>query len=231
MKYFRVVCALVIIMVVGCAAPKGPSESIFENDTPIIDIHTHTFNAKYLPLMGIVLGKRDVSLFTMLFHSQSVRPIALAISEEAKLTQIKPAAPTVVSFQQIKERIAVQQGISLQRVEQNNAVRALDKVINRYEKEIESRKDVRTPRLEDEKTAYLIRQEALDTSLKEMEEADLKAIRDALQSFGFVLEIDAVVRFLRALISPDGDQYRNYLRSYNHRVALIVSHMMDLAPV
>jgi len=161
MKYFRVVCALVIIMVVGCAAPKGPSESIFEkdikavratnlgliNDTPIIDIHTHTFNAKYLPLMGIVLGKRDVSLFTMLFHSQSVRPIALAISEEAKLTQIKPAAPTVVSFQQIKERIAVQQGISLQRVEQNNAVRALDKVINRYEKEIESRKGVRTPRL------------------------------------------------------------------------------------
>src|SRR3954462_2288662 len=27
--------------------------------TPIIDVHTHTFNARYLPLRGILLGKRD----------------------------------------------------------------------------------------------------------------------------------------------------------------------------
>ncbi len=251
MRYFRIVCALVAICAIGCTTPGKRSESIFEqdidailatnlgliNNTPIIDIHTHTFNAKYLPLLGIVLGKRDVSLLTMLFHSRSVRPVAQAIAAEAKLTEIKDPDPTVagappgLSFQQIKKEIAKQQQISPQMVEQNNAVRALGKVINEYENEIEKRKDVKTPRLRDEKSAYLIRQMALDKSLKAMEEADLKAIRDALQTFGFVLEIDAVDRFLRALISPDGDQYRNYMRSYGGRAALIVSHMMDLAPV
>lgn len=28
---------------------------------PIVDIHTHTFNARYLPLEGIALGKRDIA--------------------------------------------------------------------------------------------------------------------------------------------------------------------------
>jgi hypothetical protein len=29
--------------------------------TPVIDIHTHTFNARYLPLRSILLGKRDAA--------------------------------------------------------------------------------------------------------------------------------------------------------------------------
>src|ERR1041384_2526512 len=40
-------------------ARLNPASSDLPGSTPIIDIHAHTFNARYLPLQGILLGKRD----------------------------------------------------------------------------------------------------------------------------------------------------------------------------
>jgi hypothetical protein len=37
----------------------NPANDRLARATPVIDIHTHTFNARYLPLKGIILGKRD----------------------------------------------------------------------------------------------------------------------------------------------------------------------------
>src|SRR6266568_2988183 len=36
-----------------------PKKDSLATGTAIIDIHTHTFNARYLPLRNILLGKRD----------------------------------------------------------------------------------------------------------------------------------------------------------------------------
>jgi hypothetical protein len=37
----------------------GPAAALVEN-APVVDIHTHTFNARFLPIQNIALGKRDM---------------------------------------------------------------------------------------------------------------------------------------------------------------------------
>lgn len=74
MKKTLFVLTLILVLVAGCrSAKRPPTENLSADDmaairatnlglinsTPIIDIHAHTFNAKYLPRLGIVMGKRD----------------------------------------------------------------------------------------------------------------------------------------------------------------------------
>jgi predicted TIM-barrel fold metal-dependent hydrolase len=55
--------------------------------TPIIDIHTHTFNARYLPLRGILLGKRDAFVpITTLISDRCAGTIAQAIIDCTELS-------------------------------------------------------------------------------------------------------------------------------------------------
>lgn len=66
------------LVLAGCQTPKpnlseqqirvrtelqavDPRSDRLASSTPIVDIHTHTFNARYLPLEGILLGKRDAA--------------------------------------------------------------------------------------------------------------------------------------------------------------------------
>jgi predicted TIM-barrel fold metal-dependent hydrolase len=73
------VCAIGLLFVLsGCGTTKicltpeqrcvlreleqiDPRQDPIPAETPIVDIHTHTFNARYLPLQGILLGKRDAA--------------------------------------------------------------------------------------------------------------------------------------------------------------------------
>src|SRR5258708_4286151 len=58
--------------------------------SPIIDIHTHTFNARYLPLKGVLLGKRDAAPpITWLISDPCARTLAHALIER---TELAPAA-------------------------------------------------------------------------------------------------------------------------------------------
>ena len=57
--------------------------------TPVIDVHTHTFNARYLPLQGIVLGKRDAfPLVTGFVSDDCARLIAQAFIDRTELAAI-----------------------------------------------------------------------------------------------------------------------------------------------
>ncbi len=98
-------CCLSILLLIwtGCqSAPKqltsqqqriatelesiSPWNDPLPASTPIIDVHTHTFNARYLPLEGILLGKRDAySPVTTLISDETAVIVARALIEQTEL--------------------------------------------------------------------------------------------------------------------------------------------------
>lgn len=67
-----------------------PANDPLTHESPIIDIHTHTFNARYLPLKGILLGKRDAfPPITWLISDPCAETLANALVER---TELAPAA-------------------------------------------------------------------------------------------------------------------------------------------
>src|SRR5258708_264566 len=70
-------------------AAISPGSDPLPNETEIIDVHTHTFNARYLPLRGILLGKRDAfPPFTTLISDNCAVNIARAV---IALTALEPS--------------------------------------------------------------------------------------------------------------------------------------------
>ncbi|MDQ3621709.1 MAG: amidohydrolase [Verrucomicrobiota bacterium] len=73
----------------------SPAEDPLAARTQIIDIHTHTFNARYLPLRNILLGKRDVAPpFSWLISDDCARTLAEAVIDRTELAPLagKPGA-------------------------------------------------------------------------------------------------------------------------------------------
>ncbi len=66
--------------IMGQLARIDPDKETLPQETRIIDVHTHTFNARYLPLRGILLGKRD-ALFpiTTLISDSCAKTVAQAL--------------------------------------------------------------------------------------------------------------------------------------------------------
>lgn len=63
--------------------------------TPIIDVHTHTFNARYLPLQGILLGKRDaLPPVTTLISDHCAMVIARGLLDRTELASV-PGQPGI----------------------------------------------------------------------------------------------------------------------------------------
>ena len=64
----------------------SPFDCALAKNSPIIDIHTHTFNARYLPLRGILLGKRDaLPPATWLLSDSCAATLAQALIERTEL--------------------------------------------------------------------------------------------------------------------------------------------------
>lgn len=63
--------------------------------TPVMDVHTHTFNARYLPLQGILHGKRDASFpITTLISDHCADVVAKALVDRTELATI-PGQPGI----------------------------------------------------------------------------------------------------------------------------------------
>ncbi|MBK8978175.1 MAG: amidohydrolase family protein [Planctomycetes bacterium] len=56
--------------------------------TPIVDVHVHTFNARYLPLRGIALGRRDKNPLMTLLSDGAAEALAASIATSARLTPL-----------------------------------------------------------------------------------------------------------------------------------------------
>ncbi|MEK7951640.1 amidohydrolase family protein [Luteolibacter soli] len=58
------------------ALPTDKDSVTLIEKTPVIDVHTHTFNARFLPVKGIALGKRDIHPLLSLASDELVIAIA-----------------------------------------------------------------------------------------------------------------------------------------------------------
>ena len=68
----------------------APARSSLARSTRIIDVHTHTFNARYLPLEGVLLGKRDAAPpLSWLISDRCAQTLAQALIDR---TELAPAA-------------------------------------------------------------------------------------------------------------------------------------------
>lgn len=174
--------------------------------TPIIDVHTHMFNARYLPLEGIALGKRDKFLFTHLISDELARGLTRAIVN--KTPELQPIdqearAADTKSIDLVLQQAAQECGIPYEEFSKEPAVRALRKLIEQCEKgmiEFDPELTVLTP-----------------------------SEKSALEKLGAVGEPS----FITNLITDDrllADRYRRVFGLQNREVYTI-RHMMDLGPV
>ena len=94
---------LLLVTVVGCRstglrltaeqeqirkelAVISPRDDSLARDSPIVDIHTHTFNARYLPLRNILLGKRDAATpYTWLISDSCAATLAHSLIARTEL--------------------------------------------------------------------------------------------------------------------------------------------------
>lgn len=174
--------------------------------TPVIDVHTHMFNARYLPLEGIALGKRDKILFTHLISDELARGLSRAIVN--KTPRLQPIgqealAADTKSIELVLQDAAQECGIPYEKFSKAPAVRALRKLIEQCEKGL----------IEFDPERTLLTQSEMN----------------ALEKLGAVGEPS----FITNLITDDRlltDRYRRVFGLQNREV-YTVRHMMDLGPV
>lgn len=213
-------------------APKPTEEALsLVSSAPVIDLHVHTFNARYLPLEGILLGKRDVSLLATFLTDPWAKSIAAAAVAEVELSDIsspgKAEAHAVSVTQACMEAFdgdmdAVNDALSMQ------CVQALGRAGQQAQSEaaaIEGRSDL------EEHDKALARIDAVERSLRDnLTDDDWAQLRKALGLISRALNRSAV-DFLVALRTRDGDQETRFHRAFEGQVDLVVSHTMDLAPI
>jgi hypothetical protein len=190
--------------------------------TPVIDIHTHTFNARYLPLKGIILGKRDAfPPVTWLISDGCAETLADALIQR---TEIAPAA----GMPGVKRNTRPSHDyhgplcqVFLSLLNKASAAGAWDKGISPREQ-----------------------MRRLDRVADSMNLQERMAMRAAAHMMGMEQRFKmadqpsayrGLVRFLWLLTQNDLEMTRLFRLAYSHvpmqGAPLLVSHMIDLAPI
>ncbi|HKP93204.1 MAG TPA: amidohydrolase family protein [Chthoniobacterales bacterium] len=205
-------------------ATISPRNDALAKGSPIIDIHTHTFNARYLPLRNILLGKRDAfPPLTWLISDSCADTLAHALIERTELAPAPggdgvPRMESASQAQQHRDKGWIC-GIFLGLLDKAAASGAWRKGM--------SPKDQLA---------------ALDRVADQMNFQEKTAVMMATRMMGMEKEADmspnglrGAVRFLWFLTQNDADQTRLFALQYEgapmRGTPLMVSHMMDLAPV
>ena len=198
--------------------------------TPIIDIHTHTFNGRYLPLKGILLGKRDAfPPFTSVITDRCAQIIAEAFVDRTELAAIGRQKGIAREPDTSKIRAKGSPGLICKIF-----LKLIDKAIR------EGAWDERMP--------FMQRLEVVDGIASRMTLTERLAVRSAASMMGMddhigpdeelegtVTGIQAATRFFWLITQNDAKMTRWY-RKMHAGVSMkgpitMVSHMMDLGPV
>ena len=104
--------------------------------TPVIDVHAHTFNARYLPIQNVLLGKRDVSFFALFLFDAWARRIATAITATASVACApQDPAADAESFEAFCSVVAEESGQDVDDVADDDCVQALGRAAVRLRDE------------------------------------------------------------------------------------------------
>ncbi|HVF71356.1 MAG TPA: amidohydrolase family protein [Chthoniobacterales bacterium] len=201
-----------------------PREYACARESPILDIHTHTFNARYLPLRGILEGKRDAfPPLTWLISDDCAATLAHALVERTELASAagqKGVNRVELASQSHNHR----DGGFICRI----FLGLLDKAATKgaWQKGMSSEAQL----------------DAIDKVAEEMNLMERTAVMTATHMMGMEHEVDmstnglrGAVRFLWLLTQSDAHLpglFRMQLEGPPMLgKPLMVSHMMDLAPV
>lgn len=203
-----------------------PSRDSLVARTPIVDIHTHTFNTRYLPLEGILLGKRDAfPPVTWLISDRCARMLAQALVDRTQLASAggMPAVSAETSGRMLHETVGV-----------DPVCKIFLKLLNKAAVAGAWNEDL-SPETQMQNAEAVADQMNLQERI---------AIRAATHMMGMEESIDtpdpgdglkAAVRFLWMITQSDGEMARLFRSQYSgvrmRGKPLMVSHMIDLAPV
>jgi len=242
----RAICLLIIFTCLMPAwarekpVPPGPDQvsSLLKNhpalkQVKIVDIHAHTFNAKAIPLEGIVLGKKNMNVISSLVNSRTAQPVARVIAERARLSEPGFAPYDLIDaeehFSVIVEQVARAEELSHKRLSNHPAVCALTRILGRYESALGSSK-IENVAFAPTVQAHQARKQALELAMAQLTEEEHKGLIWGLKLLGFRPEGDAAKGIMAVLLSSDGDIHRWYQTAYPD-VDLVVNHLVDFAPV
>jgi predicted TIM-barrel fold metal-dependent hydrolase len=193
--------------------------------TPVIDVHTHTFNARYLPLRGILWGKRDAAPpFTWLVSDRCAEMIAEALIDH---TALSPAG---------SPGIARRMGTS--RVRASGTAGPVCRLfLNILDK-------ARAAGAWNETFSKRAQIQQVEKMVEEMTPAEKIALKTAVRMMGMDHHMEskskngglkAAARFLWTLTQSDASLIPLYHQMHQgppvNGSIQMVSHMMDLAPV
>lgn len=207
-----------------------PEDSTRARNTEIFDVHVHTFNARFLPLRGILQGKRDIAPpWSWLLTDEGAAVVARLLAER---TELSPAG----------NQKSMERDTSFQTVEElptgggKGTARFFGKIIN---KAVD--KGAWKPGMD-----MLDQRRAVDRAAEEMNPAQRKAILTISEMMGVEVEnpaasaeekVKSITRFLWTLTQNDADLPELYRRLHSEGGVTrpenlrVISHMMDLAPV
>ncbi|WP_035613664.1 amidohydrolase family protein [Haloferula sp. BvORR071] len=192
------------------------------DSVPVVDVHTHTFNSRFLPLRGIVLAKRDM-LGDHAQYATDARVLALAdlitrMTGESKLpaehevnAKIAADVSALAEVRNISaEEVAADPGITgARKLLDPDKTKPVDKLTRKEEASL-----MDFVALFDEEPKGFV------TLLKENSKDKGSRSERASEYF----------HFLRCLTKADNRVEGRFQSDHNERINLAVSHMMDLAP-
>ena len=189
--------------------------------TRIIDVHTHTFNSRYLPIEGVLLGKRDIAPVASLLSDSCAKALAQAVVDR---TELAAAAGQPAIIQSGDFHLEPSGGwvcrVIIGLLNKAAAAGAWDKTKSKQDQ-----------------TA------ALNSVATNMTFSERLAVRSTMQMMGMNEQtvdkgnpgLMAAVRFLWQLTQNDArmGEYLNgdYADAPKRGNIVMVSHMMDLGPV
>ena len=208
----------------------SPESDSLAESTPIIDVHTHTFNARYLPLEGILLGKRDTDEpLTTLISDESAILIAQALIDQTELGEAGNQ-PGIAR----KNSIAAAQASGPHGLVTEVFLSLIDLAL---------KEGAWNPAISPED-----QMKAMKAVVPKMNGLQRLAVREAAHMMGMedgtngdakgpgtLSGLEAAVRFLWMLTQSDAKMVELFRSMYSKSVKkgeiTLVSHMMDLAPV
>ena len=212
---------ILLLTLAACATARRPSrvelpasgpDADLVARVPVVDIHTHTFNARFLPVVKLALGKRDVHWAAIFARPLLLAALAEKITALTKLDRRPPDTSSEDLAMKANEIAAETEGasatISAAEVENEPGITGIEKIAEGQPAQALS--DAELPPLAG--IVSLVAKEEQGPVDKTERKSEIR-------------------HFLKCLLASDKELVDKFHTDHQGKVKLMVSHMMDLAPV